>query len=161
MCECVTDMIYYTSLGLFFPVLLFFSVSALPTQTLFPLPSVECPHEYRHWTQTPANCFRHQSFFCFFFFFSPPSAADAPCLACSRATAEKAKVALMKSEGAFCLSALPSHAVHPPVSAVAWLFFFFLESCPRMPLDGDMQILSLENRQRARQLSIDCGSVWT
>lgn len=33
-------------------------------------------------------------------FFSP-SAADAPCLACSRASADKAKVTLMKSEGAF------------------------------------------------------------
>lgn len=37
----------------------------------------------------------------FFFPFLLSSAADAPCLACSRATTDKAKVTLMKSEDAF------------------------------------------------------------
>lgn len=43
------------------PLLFFLPISALPPQTSFPHPSVECAHEYRHWTQTPANCFCHQS----------------------------------------------------------------------------------------------------
>lgn len=100
--------------GVFFSSSFFF-ISALSTRTLFPLLSVECVFEYRHWTQTPATCFCHQSFF---FSSALPSAADALCLACRRAITEQPKVTLMKTEGAFCLSALPSHAVHPPISAV-------------------------------------------
>lgn len=67
-------MIYYTSLGCFFPSFFFFSIffiSALPTRTttLFPLPSVECVREYRHRTRSLDTCF---CLFFFFFFFSPP-----------------------------------------------------------------------------------------
>lgn len=51
--------------------------------------------------------------------------ADAFRLACRWAITERPKVTLTKTESAFCLSALPSHAVHPPILAVAWLLFYF------------------------------------
>lgn len=156
-------MIYYTSLGCFFPSFFFFSIffiSALPTRTttLFPLPSVECVREYRHRTRSLDTCFC--LFFFFFFFSARPSAADAVCLACRKAIgAEQPKVTLMKTEGAFCLSALPSRAVHPPISAVAWLppTPVILEPCQHTPLDRDMQILSSGNGQPSRPCT-DCDT---
>lgn len=98
-----------------------------------------------------------------FLFSSPPSAADAHCFACRRAIAERPKVTLMKTEGAFCLSALPSHAVHPPISPVAWLFFFpaLLELCQQTPLDRDMQIFVMRKQPASwAGPSIDCETVW-
>lgn len=142
-CSCVTDMIYYTSL--FFVCFSVFFISGLPkhTPTSFPLPSVQCVSEYRHQTQSPT-------------FAVLPSAGVALRLACRRVIAEWPKVTLMETEGSVCLSALPPRAVHPPISAVAWLVFVFfpvlLEPCQQTPLDRDMQILLSENSQPSRSL---------
>lgn len=50
----------------------------------------------------------------------PPSAADALCLACRRLINAQPRVTLMKTEGAFCLSALPSHAALSTLSFQQW-----------------------------------------
>lgn len=76
------------------------------------------------------------------------------------------RVTLMKTEGAFCLSALPSHAALSTLPFQQWRAPppLLLESCQQqVSLDGDMQILSLET-QSASQLShicIDRNAVWT
>lgn len=62
------------------------------------------------------------------------------------------RVTLMKTEGAFCLSALPSHAALSTLPFQQWRARpptpLLLESCQQQaPLDGDMQILSLETSQ--------------
>lgn len=92
--------------------------------------------------------------------FFPPSAADAPCLACSRASAERAKVTLMKSEAAFfpllfvCLFVCALRLPVPPSPA-----YFLLPrdsfSFPRLPPPADAikrgicKFQALGNRQGA------------
>lgn len=150
--------------GVFFSIFFFFFnfFYQCPSHTnhnLVPTPFCwVCP-----WIQTPDTEPRHlflPLFFFFFFFSARPSAADAVCLACRKAIgAEQPKVTLMKTEGAFCLSALPSRAVHPPISAVAWLppTPVILEPCQHTPLDRDMQILSSGNGQPSRPCT-DCDT---
>ena len=113
----------------FFFFFFFYQCPSHTNHNLAPTPVCwVCP-----WIQTPDTEPGHLflPFFFFFFFFFParPSAADAVCLACGKVIgAERPKVTLMKTEGAFCLSAPPSRAVHPPAPAVVWL-----PPCPRSP----------------------------
>lgn len=96
----------------------------------------------------------------------PPSAADALCLACRRPIAKQPRVTLMKTEGAFCVSALPSMLLSLPFQQ--WPDSppppLLLESCQQQtPLDGGRANFVIGN-QSVNQLSRLCpdrDSVWT
>lgn len=132
--------------GLFFP---FFSISALPTWTLFPLPSVECVCEQRLWTQTLATCFCCQRFFFFFFFFfSPPLSCW--CFLFGMQEGDHRATKSYTDENWGCLLFVSSAIPRCPPShfssgVTSLLFPVVLEPCQQTPLDRDMQILSLEN----------------
>lgn len=112
----------------------FLPISALPLppQTSFPQQSVQCAHEYRH-LDTESGQF---AFAIRVSLSAPPphplSAAEARCLACSRAAAEKPKVTLMKSEVAFFFFSSFVYLLHlpvllsPPSLAATWLPFLSL-----------------------------------
>lgn len=123
------DLLHQPGPSLFF---FFFPISALPPQTSFPHPSVECAHEYRHWTQIPANCFCHQSV-SFLFFFLPQLLMLPAWHAAGRAQRRR-KLHWWKVRALFfpfvCLSASSAFPRRPalPSFAATWLLFF-----PRFP----------------------------
>lgn len=132
--ECVNaSLTWFIAPAWVLTFLFFFPISALPPQTSFPHPSVECAHEYRHWTRTPANCFCHQSVSFLFFFFLPQLLMLPAWHAAGRAQRRR-KLHWWKVRALFfpfvCLSASSAFPRRPalPSFAATWLLFF-----PRFP----------------------------
>lgn len=145
-------MIYNTSLGvsppLFSPFLLFYQCPSHTNHNLVPTPirlsSVSVNTDI-------SGCF-------FFPFFFPSLPLSCCCSALLGMQGGCLKLTLMKTEGAFCLSAPPSDPVLSTLLFQQWrdffslsLFFsfslFFLETCQQTALDRDMQMQSSEASQ--------------
>ena len=142
-------MIYYISLGVFW--VFFFLFSRL----------YQCPSHRNHnlvptpicsvcrWIQTSdgmATCSCRHSFFQL-----SPQPLMLSAWHAGGTIADQPKVTLMETEAAFCLSALPSRAADPPISAVASIFFSMpLEHCQQTPFARDTSLSSSEKQPASR-----------
>lgn len=160
MCWCVTDMIYYTSLG-FFP----------PSFLSVPFPHEPCSHsrlssvsvnrDFGHRLRPLAFAVRAS-----FFFFSPPLGCW--CFLFGMQEGDHRATKSYTDENWGCLLFVSSAIPRCPPShfssgVTSLLFPVVLEPCQQTPLDRDMQILSLENSSASQPSCpcIDCGTFWT
>ncbi|KAI9546782.1 hypothetical protein NQZ68_022727 [Dissostichus eleginoides] len=95
------------------------------------------------------------------FFSSLPLSCRCALLGMQKGDRSAAKVTLMESEGAFCLSALPSHAVHPPL--FPWSHGHDLGCAGQMSsLMITLKTLEVmdEHGSSMKQLSVESEALW-